>query len=179
MIRLFDLMPRHDGLGWGRAMGREVFPKLLQHVERNPDQIVFPISFAGMKLVDFSFASETVVQLAHRFKGIKGFYLVDITVSEIEENINAAAVHIEQPLLIIDSSGQHFIGLSPSVGTKAALDLVVARPQARAAEIAEAINVTVSNASMKLKQLWASGFLLRRESVADSGGVEFVYQRIA
>jgi predicted transcriptional regulator len=31
---------------------------------------------------------------------------------------------------------------------------------------------------MKFKQLWEQGFLLRRESVADSGGVEFVYQRI-
>jgi predicted transcriptional regulator len=32
---------------------------------------------------------------------------------------------------------------------------------------------------MKLKQLWSSGFVMRRESVADTGGVEFVYHRIA
>jgi hypothetical protein len=165
--------------GWGREMGRSVFSKLLEHVERNPDQTVFPISLKGVKQIDYSFSSETVVQLARRFKGQKGFYLVDVGAPYIEENIDAAARRAEQPLVIVDADGQRFIGLEPSAGTKAALDVVVSRPQARAAEIAEAISVSVANASMKLKQLWTNGFLLRRESVADSGGVEFVYHRIA
>ena len=38
--------------------------------------------------------------------------------------------------------------------------------------------MSIANASTKFKQLWEQGFLLRQESVADSGGVEFVYQRI-
>ena len=177
MIRIVDLMPRPEG--WGRAMGREVFTKLLDQVDRNPDQTVFAISFAGVKRVDFSFSSETVVELARRFRGRKGFYLLDIGVPEIEENIDAAALRVDQPLLVIDAKGQHFIGLEPTAGTKEALAIVVARPQARASDIAEAIQVSVANASMKLKQLWNTGFLLRRESVADTGGVEFVYHRIA
>jgi predicted transcriptional regulator len=32
---------------------------------------------------------------------------------------------------------------------------------------------------MKFKQLWEQGFLLRQESTADSGGLEYVYRRIA
>ena len=31
---------------------------------------------------------------------------------------------------------------------------------------------------MKFKQLWEQGFLLRQESTADTGGVEYVYHRI-
>ena len=146
---------------------------------RIPKRTIFPISFEGVKQVDYSFASETVVQLARRFKGEKGFYLVDIGTPYIEENIDAAARRVEQPLVIADAKGHRFIGSEPSTGSKAALDFVVARPHARAAEIADAIQVSVANASMKLKQLWSSGFLLRRESVAETGGVEFVYQRIA
>jgi hypothetical protein len=177
MIILKDMMPRPEG--WGRAMGREVFQRLVKHVERNPDQTVFPISLKGVKRVDYSFSSETIVQLARRFRGEKGFYLTDIASLEIEENIDAAARRVEQPLLIIDGRKHRFIGLLPTPGTKAALDVVVARPQARATEIADAIQVSVANASMKLKQLWSSGFVMRRESVADTGGVEFVYHRIA
>jgi predicted transcriptional regulator len=32
---------------------------------------------------------------------------------------------------------------------------------------------------MKFKQLWEQGFLLRQESSADSGGVEYLYRLIA
>jgi hypothetical protein len=160
-------------------MGREVFPKLLEHVERNPDQTVFAVSLKGVKRVDFSFSSETIVELARRFRGVKGFYLVDIGVPEIEENIDAAAQRVEQPLLVINGGKHYFIGGMPSAGNKAALDFVVTRTQARAVETAQAIHVSVANASMKLKQLWTSGFLLRHESVADTGGVEYVYHRIA
>lgn len=177
MIVLRDMMPKSEG--WGREMGRPVFSKLVEHVERNPDQTIFPISFKGVKQVDYSFASETVVQLARRYKGEKGFYLFEIATPYIEENVDAAARRVEQPLVIADAKGHRFIGSEPSAGSKAALDFVVARSHARAAEIADAIHVTVANASMKLKQLWSSGFLLRRESVADTGGVEFVYRRIA
>ena len=38
--------------------------------------------------------------------------------------------------------------------------------------------MTIANASMKFKQLWEQGFLLREESAADSGGMEYVYSRI-
>jgi predicted transcriptional regulator len=52
------------------------------------------------------------------------------------------------------------------------------RPQTRAAEFAAEKGISIANASMKFKQLWDQGFLLRRESTSDTGGVEFVYQRI-
>ncbi len=45
-------------------------------------------------------------------------------------------------------------------------------------EIAEKAGLSIANASTKFKQLWEQGFLMRNESVADSGGVEFLYQRI-
>lgn len=177
MIALRELMGRPDG--WGRTFGREVFGKLLEHVERNPDQVTFTISLKGVTRLDVSFSSECLVELARRFRGQKGFCLVDVNVPEIVENIEAAASRVEQPLVVADGGRQRYIGPMPSAGNKAALEFVVSRPQARAVEIAEAIHISVANASMKLKSLWQGGFLLRRESAADTGGVEYVYQRIA
>ena len=178
MILLADLLgPSKQG--WGRPQGREIFPKLLEQVERNPDQTIFAISLKGVRCIDVSFSSETVVAVAHRFLGRKGFYLVDVDVPDILENIEAAALRDELPLLVLDGGRHRFVGLAPSTGTKATLDVVLQRPQARATEIADAIQITVANASMKLKQLWTSGFLMRRVSAADTGGVEFIYHRIA
>jgi len=38
--------------------------------------------------------------------------------------------------------------------------------------------MSVANASNKFRQLWEKGFLLRREEVAESGGMEYTYFRI-
>ncbi|KTS03013.1 hypothetical protein SB2_17775 [Methylobacterium radiotolerans] len=170
-------MGRADG--WGRALGREVFQKLLTHVEGHADQSTFRISFKGVKRADVSFCSESVVELARRFKGSKGFCLVDVATSDLEENLDAAARRVEQPLMIWDGQKARFLGLPVSPGNQEALAFVLDRAQARAAEFAQTRGISIANASSKMKQLWMSGFLMRRESAADSGGTEFVYQRIA
>ena len=111
MIQLADLLgPRKEG--WGRSRGREIFPKLLEQVERNPDQTIFAISLKDVQRLDVSFSSETIVALAHRFRGKKGFYLVDVDVPDILENIEAAALRDDLPLLVIDRGKHRFIGLS-------------------------------------------------------------------
>jgi hypothetical protein len=71
------------------------------------------------------------------------------------------------------------IGPEPSEGAREAFQFAMSRPQSRATEFATGRKgMSIANASMKFKQLWEHGFLLRRESVADTGGVEFVYHRI-
>jgi predicted transcriptional regulator len=71
------------------------------------------------------------------------------------------------------------IGTEPKQGCREAFQFALQRPNARAAEFAVSKkDMSIANASMKFKQLWEHGFLLRQESAADSGGVEYVYQRI-
>jgi hypothetical protein len=165
--------------GWGRAQGREVYRRLLDFVEGNAGVVVFRVSTEGVRRVDISFASETIVELARRYKGSKGFCLVDLDDADIVENWEAAATKKGQPIAVWAKGNGRVIGAEPSQGNRAALAFALSRPQVRAAEFAEATRgMSIANASTKFKQLWEQGFLLRRESVADSGGVEFVYQRI-
>ncbi len=59
------------------------------------------------------------------------------------------------------------------------MNFALQRETTRAAEfIKENKEITIANASMKFKQLWQQGFLLRREDISESGGVEYVYYRI-
>lgn len=168
-----------DGQGWGRKQGREVFRRLLGAVEAMPGCTAFRVSMRGVERADISFASETLVELARRYRGVKGFCLVDLDDPDVRENCEAAAARRMQPLIVWSGGVPTVLGAQPSQGTREALEFALQRPRTRAAElVAERPNMTIANASMKFKQLWEQGFLLREESTADSGGVEYVYSRI-
>jgi hypothetical protein len=177
VIALRDYMD--DSQGWGREQGRQVFHRLLDTVEATSDCAVFRISMRGVDRADISFASETLVELARRFRGQKGFCLVDLTDLDVKENFDVAAARKAQPLIVWASGTAVVVGVQPRPGTRDALEFALRRPQTRAAEfVAEKPGITISNASMKFKQLWEQGFLLREETAADTGGVEYVYARI-
>ena len=164
--------------GWGRGQGREVYQRLLCFVEENPGAVVFWISMKDVQRVDISFASETIVELARRFRRTKGFCLVDLTDVDLIENIDAASQKKKQPILMWCVGSASLLGLVPSEGTREAFQFAMARAQTRAADFAARNNISTANASMKFRQLWDQGFLLRQESTANSGGVEYIYYPI-
>jgi hypothetical protein len=164
--------------GWGRDQGREVYQRLLRSVEESPGALIFRVSMKGVSRLDISFASETIVELARRFRGAKGFCLVDLSDRDLIENLDAAAEKKGQPILVWHGKNADLIGPEPSEGAREAFGFAMARLKTRASEFAAHRGISIANASMKFKQLWEQGFLLRREGVADSGGVEFVYHRI-
>jgi hypothetical protein len=165
--------------GWGRAQGRAVHGRLLQYVEEHPGVAIFHVSLKGVTRIDISFASETVVELVNRYRGSKGFCLVDAGDPDLIENIDAAAVKKGIALMMWQGSRARLIGSLPSEGNKGAFEFALQRSEVRAAEFANAHRgMSIANASTKFKQLWEQGFLLRRESVAQSGGVEYQYLRI-
>jgi len=176
-IKLRNFMDGSEG--WGREQGRKVYPALLDFVEGRPGVMVFKVSLEGVKRIDISFASETIVELARRFRGNKGFCFVDLADADVAENWDAAASRKAQPLMSWSHGKARALGVSPSQGTLGAFEFALQRPRTRAAEFAAATQgMSIANASTKFKQLWEQGFLLRREDVAESGGVEYSYYRI-
>ncbi len=177
ILRLKDFMDSPQG--WGRSQGRKVYGKLLDYVESHPGVLVFRVSMKGVERVDISFASETLVELASRYRSRKGFCFVDLDDVDMIENWEAAAERKGQPLMIWRDEECHPIGAHPSQGNLKALNFALRKGTVRASEFAkENPDINIQNASMKFKQLWEKGYLLRKENVAGSGGVEFVYLRI-
>lgn len=177
LIRLRDLMDGPEG--WGRAQGRAVFQKLLDAVEASPGALVYRVSLQDVTRTDISFASETVIELARRYRGHKGFFLTEVRDPDMQENWHAACLHKEQPLMVWDGEVGRAIGPQPSKGNQAAFRFALKRQLARAGEFAKAAEgMSIANASTKFKQLWLQGFLLRREDVAPSGGIEYSYLRM-
>lgn len=176
-LRLRELMDSDEG--WGRDLGREVFRKLIAFVEGHPGVMIFQVMMDGVKRVDISFASETVVELARRYRGHKGFCFVDLSDPDMLENWDAAASRKNQPIMYWSDKKGLVIGIKPSAGNLEAFQFALGRERVRASEFASANpGMSIANASMKFKQLWEQGFLLRRNDTAESGGIEYSYFRV-
>ncbi|MDA1035961.1 MAG: hypothetical protein O3B65_03660 [Chloroflexi bacterium] len=176
-IALIEVMQSAEG--WGRAQGRIAYQQLLNVVEENPGAMIFKLSLKGVRRIDISFASEAIVELARRFRGSKGFCVVDLSDRDMIENLDAAAERKSQPVVAWRGKNATILGPQPTEGTREALGFAMQRGVVRATEFSSvARNVSIANSSTKFKQLWEQGFLLRRDSVADSGGIEFLYYRV-
>lgn len=164
--------------GWGRAAGQAAQAKLRQHIDgRGPASLV-RISLQSVKRLDVTFAREAIIGLVQHYRGSPAFCLVDLPAGDVFGNIAAAAAREALPLTIWSGGEAQIVGKSPSQGNRQALGLALARAELRAADLAAASGVSIANASTKLKQLWADGFIMRRQFIAPSGGIEFVYHRI-
>lgn len=177
VLKLSSFMESGDG--WGREQGRLVYPKLLAFIEGRPGVMTFEVSLDDVKHVDISFVSETIVELARRYRGNKGFYLTHIRNQDMEENFDAAAERKEQPITVWYDNKAKFIGKQPSKGAVIALEFALKHPVTRVADFCKKHpDISASNASNKFKQLWQEGFLLRQEQTSETGGVEYVYIKI-
>ena len=176
VISLRKHMDRDDG--WGNAEGREVFQRILKTIESDPGKLIYRISLEGVKRTDASFPRESVVELARRFREKKGFCLVDISDPDLLDNWHDAAVRREQPLTVWQSGKPKIIGPSPTSGNEAILNYTLSKVEATAADVAKTLNLQVTNASTKLRQLEKEGFVMRRQEPSPTGGIEYRYFRI-
>jgi hypothetical protein len=175
-IRLRDFMQNDDG--WGIDQGKQVYAKIKKFVESIPGNIVFQISFKGVQRTDASFSRESIVRLAKDYRRSRGFCVIDVSNQELLDNLEAAAMKLSQPITVWEHDKPRVIGPLPSNGTREMFEYVMSVPVALTSEAAVRLRINISNASNKLKKLWDDGYILRRQQIAASGGVEFEYFRV-
>jgi len=172
-VTLRDYMDGEDG--WGCEEGRRVHQHLLHFVEDRRETDLFRISLRGVRRTDASFPREGVIELVRRFRGRKGFCLHHLDNPDLLDNWDAAALKLSQPLLVWNRQGHTLIGPQLTEGLRPVFESLVEAPDMTTAEVAARLNLTISNASNKLKSLWESGYILRNERIAQTGGIEFEY----
>lgn len=175
-LRLADFI--QNGEAWGNDLGRKVFGDLLAAVEGHPGASIFQISLQEVRRTDASFPRESVIELARRFRKQLGFVVTDVSNEDLLYNWDAAASKKEQPLFVRDKRGWRVLGMEPSPAKQRLLKYVVKNKTVRTAQVAADMDMKTTNASTQLRDLWEMGYVLRREEVAESGGVEFVYVSI-
>jgi len=175
-VKLLNLTKSPDV--WGNAKGKEVGALLENILLRHPGIDIFKVSFEGIQRTDASFSREGVVEIASRFRTKHAFAIVDLEDEDLIENLDMAAVKKAQPLFLWQDDSSRLLGPSPTKGNADLLNYILTVGEATASTVASTLNLKLTNASTKLKQLWETGFIMRREELAPSGGIEFIYYRI-
>ena len=168
-----------DNHPYGNAQGKDVFRKLADFVDQHPQCKVFGISLSEIEATDASFPRESVVSIAKQYRGEKGFYLEGFQDrQDLIDNWDYAALAKDQSLMIWDHASPRIIGSALSSSNQAVVKHVIEKKEVTAANVAAALNISVPNASSKLKKLVDQGLILRSEETAASGGIEYIYHAI-
>lgn len=162
----------------GNKLGKETFNELRSHVEKNKHQTFFEISFQEIEFADSSFARESIVLLAQVYRGKKGFILTNLNDEDVIDNIDYAAVAIDQPLALRFENEIRLLGPALTKSNLEIYELLKIKKKITTSQLVSLMNLSVQNASSKLKKLVDEGYILRFEETADTGGIEFVYQII-
>lgn len=176
MIRLREFTS--DAHPFGNIEGKAVFRKLTDFVEAHPQYGVFGVSLDGIDATDASFPRESVVAVSKQFRLQKGFFLLGITDRDLIDNWNYAARAKEQPLVIWHDEGFEILGPELNSSARQLVEYVLDKRSVLASQAAVDLGLSVQNASTRLKNLVALGYIMRVEDVADTGGIEFKYQAI-
>lgn len=175
-LPLRQFLERPDA--WGREEGREVYPKLLEALERTPGAVLYRIDLSGVSRLDASFPRESFVALAKRYAGEKAFAISGAASTDLIENVDAAAHKLGMPMVVWDGESHwSLIGPPPSPGLKPVFDIAMAVGEVTTAMLVKAPHElgAANNVSNKLKQLTEAGYLVRREDSSVSGGKEYRY----
>ncbi len=163
---------------FGNLEGKDVFRKLSDFVEQNSGINIFGISLDGIEATDASFPRESVISLAKQLRGEKGFFLADLSNRDLIDNWSYASRAKDQPLVIWNGDDFEIIGPELSKSTRDLVEYVLHKGTVLASQVASDLELSVPNASTRLKSLVQQGYLLRSEDVADSGGIEYKYSAI-
>jgi hypothetical protein len=149
-----------NSMPFGNQKGREVFPQLKAIIDSAPTQRVFEISFEGIEFTDSSFARESIYFWQKCIEGTKEFIYLILTLKMwMLDNWDYAAEKVEQPILVKLGDNVRLLGSRLSSSNQEVFDLVMKKKQITTNKVAGQLNLSVPNASTKLKKLMKVTFL--------------------
>jgi hypothetical protein len=164
---------------FGNESGRAVFQELQRAIESAPDINVFGISLDGIRATDASFPRESVISLAKMLRGEKGFYLEDFASNDLLDNWDYAAKAKDQCVIVRQGDKKYrVIGPDLNDSMKSLLDFVMREGEVTTAKVAKKFDISVQNASARMKRLHQVGLVLGSKESAETGGLEYVFKAI-
>lgn len=161
-----------------RSYGERALPMLEQALKEVPPGQALVLDFAGISVMDTSFADETVLELALGLaQGKYGDrWLVQAepspaTIDNLEGTI--ARRRAKVALLILKEGQMRLIGhVEPNLVE--AWQLVHERSELTARELADQLGLEINTASTRLRKLYDARLLARREEITP-GGRQHIY----
>jgi len=161
-----------------RSYGQRAFPTLEHALKEVPPSQALVLDFAGVSVMDTSFADETVLELALGLSqdkyGDRWMVLEEPSPATIDNLEGTIARRKAKVALLIRKEGQmRLIGhVEPNL--MEAWQLVCERSELTARELADLLGLEINTASMRLHKLYDARLLARREEIT-SGGRQHIY----
>jgi len=173
LTRLFALLgiPGPDLLL--RSYGERALPTLEQALKEVPPGQALVFDFAGISVMDTSFADETVLELALGLSqdkyGDRWMVLAEPSPAAIDNLEGTIARRKAKVALLIRKEGQmRLIGhVEPNL--LEAWQLVYEKSELTARELADQLGLEINTASTRLRKLFDARLLARREEITPSG----------
>jgi hypothetical protein len=162
---------------YGTIRGKQTYEKLVNFIE-STNTLIFGISFKGIEGADSSYLRESLISVVKRFKDERIIFIEDLTDPDVTYNLKLAANAKNQPITNWVGSECTILGPQPSSSNQALLDLVISNRSLTTSKASSTLDISVQNASTKLKKLFEDGYVSRTEEAAETGGKEFVYHAI-
>lgn len=162
---------------YGTLRGKQTYEKLVDFIESSPAYIL-GISFDGLTGADSSYLRESLISVVKKFKDERSIFIQDLTDRDIIYNLKLAAEAKSQPIVNWVGSECMVLGPEPSPSNRALLDLVISNRSLTTSKASSTLDISVQNASTKLKKLFEDGYITRSEEAAETGGKEYIYHAI-
>jgi hypothetical protein len=163
---------------WGQVAGEKIGQVLINRIAAAPDDLIWSLSLKGVTRIDVTFAARALVRVVQHFLASQRICLVDLASDDVAANIAAAAQRLGVPVTVWRGESAEVLGPVPSATSRDALAFALGRGQTHARDLAAAQDMSITNASTRLRHLWERGYLMREEVRAPSGGCEFAYAPI-
>jgi len=166
----------------GRENGRKILSELLDCLESLPEYSILPLSFKGVKFLNFSCCDEILTKTISRITSgeieNRYFILVDVS-SGIREDITA--VMKVRKNICIEEKEDGEITLVGDLPTQLleTYQYILRRKKTTARELAEAMQLKISASSNRLTKLQEMGLLCRiNKEIVEGGGRQYIYEPI-
>lgn len=162
---------------YGTIRGKQTYERLVDYIESVNTPLI-GISFKGLLMADSSYLRESIISVVKKFRDERTIFISDLTDPDIIYNLKLAANAKNQPIINWVGSKCEVFGPQPSSTNQALLDLVISNRSVTTSKASTVLDISVQNASTKLKKLFEDGYVSRTEEAAETGGKEFVYHVI-
>ena len=174
LIKLLDLTEGNSH-PFGNVMGREVFNKMQKQLDDHSAAQIIEVSLEGIIATDSSFPRESVISLAKLLRGEKWFFLSHFDSVDLIDNWDYAAKAKQQSLVLVSGKEVKVLGPDVKKSTYDLLNFVMKQKGVSTAAVAKGLDISVQNASTRLKKLAGEGLIMRSEAVSLTGGIEYLY----
>src|SRR6266700_5946660 len=156
-----------------RNYGQRAFPTLEHALKVVPPGQALVLDFAGISVMDTSFADETVLELALGLSqdkyGDRWMVLAEPSPAAIDNLEGTIARRKAKVALLICKEDQMYLIGHVEPNLLEAWQLVYEKSELTARELADQLGLEINTASMRLHKLYDARLLARREEITPSG----------